>query len=92
MPAPCRGVVVPHAVEAALVRSCVLIRRATEPGTPAARERKLIGRAAHRLATDAALTRHASVKARLGAACAPALSALLVDASHRALVFRDIVP
>ena len=92
MPAPCSGVAVPHPVEAALVRSCALIRRATVPGTSTARERKLTGRAAHRFAAGAALTTRAGVKAKLGAACAAALEALLGDDSQRALVFRSTVP
>ena len=92
MPDPCNGITVPHAVGAVLARSCTLIRRATAPGTPAARVRKLAGRAAHRFAKGATIAAHEGAKGELGPACAGALGAQLEDGSRRATAFRATVP
>jgi hypothetical protein len=92
MPAPCSGVAIPHAVGAVLARSCTLIRRATAPGTPASRGRKLAGRAAHRFTKGATIAAHDGSKGQLGPACAGALGAQLEDGSRRATAFRATVP
>jgi hypothetical protein len=65
---------------------------ATAPGTPAARVRKLAGRAAHRFAKRAAISERPAVEGALGPACAGALGALLEDGSRRALAFRATIP
>jgi hypothetical protein len=91
-PASCGGVTIPRPVDAALARSCALIRRATTPGVPRERQRKLAGRAAHRFEKGAAIAARLGTKGKLDPACAGALGALLDDGSHRALVFRDASP
>jgi hypothetical protein len=88
-PPPCGGVAIPRAVEAALSRSCSLIRRATRQGTAAERERKLAGRAAHDFAKGARIATRSGAKGKLEAACASALTSLLDDGNRRALIFRD---
>jgi hypothetical protein len=74
---------------AALSRSCSLIRRATRPGTPAEREWKLAGRAAHDFTKGARIATRSGAKGKLEAACASALTALLDDGNRRAVIFRD---
>jgi hypothetical protein len=76
-------------VEAALSRSCSLIRLATRQGTPVERERMLAGRAAHDFAKGARIATHWGAKGKLEATCASALTALLDDGNRRAVIFRD---